>query len=264
MILQKTFVEGGVKYANRGERVRYYVENSHEPIVSKEIWDKAQEILVQRANPHLVGAKLKSYPFTGLIVCGECGANYTHKVNNSGTISQANFWKCHIAIQKGVKYCHNPGIKEKVLYDLFVECYNEFVTEGYYKKTVDNTEALDRLARLNDSETELTMLMTRGVINQNQYLNEQQHIRAEMQCIQKKLQEERSYLVQGSDFHPIKEFDEEKLYKFIKRVVVKDWTVMFEFYNGVCITRSYTNGQPGNIKDWKLKQKQRQEEQNGK
>lgn len=263
MILQKTFVEGGVKYANRGERIRYYVENSHEPIISKEIWDKAQEVLGQRANPHLVGAKLKSYPFTGLIVCGACGANYTHKVNNSGTISQANFWKCHIAIQKGVKYCHNPGIKEKVLYDLFVDCYNEFVTEGYYKKTVDNTEALDRLARLNDSETELTLLMTRGVINQNQYLEEQQRIRFEMQSIQRKLHEERTYLVQGSDFHPIKEFDEDKLYKFIKRVVVKDWTVTFEFFNGVCITRSYTNGQPGNIKDWKLKQKQRREEQNG-
>ena len=67
MILQKTFVEGGVKYANRGERIRYYVENSHEPIISKEIWDKAQEVLGQRANPQLVGAKLKSYPFTGLI-----------------------------------------------------------------------------------------------------------------------------------------------------------------------------------------------------
>ena len=206
MILQKTFVEGGVKYANRGERIRYYVENSHEPIISKEIWDKAQEVL---------------------------GANYTHKVNNSGTISQANFWKCHIAIQKGVKYCHNPGIKEKVLYDLFVDCYNEFVTEGYYKKTVDNTEALDRLARLNESETELTLLMTRGVINQNQYLEEQQRIRVEMQSIQRKLHEERTYLVQGSDFHPIKEFDEDKLYKFIKRVVVKDWTVTFEFFNGV-------------------------------
>ena len=97
----------------------------------------------------------------------------------------------------------------------------------------------------------------------HQYLEEQQRIRVEMQGIQRKLQEERSYLVQGSDFHPIKEFDEDKLYKFIKRVVVKDWMVTFEFYNGVCITRSYTNGQPGNIKDWKLKQKQRREEQNG-
>lgn len=137
------------------------------------------------------------------------------------------------------------------------------MTEGYYKRTVDNTEALDQARSAHDSETELTMLMTRGVINQNQYLEEQQRIRVEMQGIQRKLQEERSYLVQGSDFHPIKEFDEEKLYKFIKRVVVKDWTIMFEFFNGVCITRSYTNGQPGNIKDWKLKQKQRREEQNG-
>ena len=85
-----------------------------------------------------------------------------------------------------------------MLYDLFVECYNEFVTEGYYKKTVDNTEALDRLARLNDSETELTLLMTRGVINQNQYLEEQQRIRFEMQSIQENYTKRERILFKGA------------------------------------------------------------------
>lgn len=263
MILQKTFVEGGVKYANRGERVRYYVENSHEPIVSREIWDKAQEILAQRANPHLVGAKQKSYPFTGLIVCGECGANYTHKVNNSGTISQANFWKCHIAIQKGVKYCHNPGIKEKVLYDLFMDCYNEFVTEGYYKTNMDTGEDEQRLKELIETEKELTYLMMNGLLSRIQYAVEQQSVRREIQRISGKLQELRAREVQGSDFNTIGEFDEQKVYAFIKGVRIKNWTVTFEFYNGIEISRTYTNGQPGNIRDWKLKQKLRREQENG-
>lgn len=51
MILQKTFVEGGVKYANRGERSDIMWKISHEPIVSKEIMVKQQEILQQRADP---------------------------------------------------------------------------------------------------------------------------------------------------------------------------------------------------------------------
>ena len=263
MILQKTYVEGGIKRINRGEKLRYYVENSHEPIVSKEVWDKAQAVMAERVNKKLVGSSPKTYPFTGMIVCGECGSNYTHKVNNSGTISQANFWKCHRGIQMGVKYCHNPGIKEKVLNELFVDCYNEFVRYGYYKTSTDNTEDTARLEKLNETESELTMLMVRGAINQRQFLEEQKSIRKEIYEIEKRLQESRSQALQGSNVHTIREFDEEKLYRFVKQVTVLNWTVTFEFFNGVKISRTYTNGQPGNIKDWKLKQAKRKEEGNG-
>lgn len=63
---------------------RYYIENAHEGIVSKETFYRAQAIRQKRANPKLVKQEHPSYPFTGMIVCGCCGSTYRHKVNNSG------------------------------------------------------------------------------------------------------------------------------------------------------------------------------------
>lgn len=263
MILQKTYMDGATKKVNRGEKERYYVEGSHEPIVSREVWDRAQEVIARRANPKLVGAAQKNYPFTGIITCECCGSVYTHKVNNSGTISQANFWKCRQALHKGVAYCGNPGIKEQVLNDLFVECYNEFITMGYYKTNMDTGEDEQRLKALIETEKELTHLMMNGLLSRIQYAAEQQSVRTEIQKISGKLQELRSREVRGSDFNTISEFDEQKVYAFIKGVRIKNWMVTFEFYNGIEISRTYTNGQPGNIRDWKLKQKLRREQENG-
>lgn len=263
MLLQKTYCEKGQKKTNRGEKDCYYVENSHEAIIDRELWDKVQTILDSRSNEKLRGQTNKIYPFTGLIVCGECGHRYTHKVNNSGLIWQANFWKCHNGITNGVKACHNSGIKESVINDLFVECYNEFIKSGYKTNEGEEGRLQAHLDGLYKDENELTMLSIRGMINQKQYESERQTLLNEIRAIQQKLQEIRYCHVQTTDFKPIDKFEEEKLHRFVRKVIVHNWVVTFEFYNGVQISRTYTNGQPGNIKDWKLKQKARRALING-
>lgn len=42
------------------------------------------------------------------------------------------------------------------------------------------------------------------------------------------------------------DFDERKIPLFLKRIIIHRNTVTFRFYNGVEITKEYTNGQPGN------------------
>ena len=37
---------------NQGEQDRYYVENHHEPIISRELFDEVQEIRKKRAEKH--------------------------------------------------------------------------------------------------------------------------------------------------------------------------------------------------------------------
>ena len=51
------------------EYTSYYVEDNHEAIVSRELWDKVQEIL---AVPKTSYTRNDSHPFKGKIVCGEC------------------------------------------------------------------------------------------------------------------------------------------------------------------------------------------------
>ena len=49
----------------------------------------------------------------------------------------------------------------------------------------------------------------------------------------------------------------------LKNVGVPHTVVAISEIDKNAISRTYTNGQPGNIRDWKLKQKMRREQENG-
>ena len=63
---------------NKGELPRYYVENNHDPIVSREVWQAVQDKIrdAREYNPtaHRI---VKPSVFSGKIICGKCGQNYT-------------------------------------------------------------------------------------------------------------------------------------------------------------------------------------------
>jgi len=69
-ILSNPFYVGLFRYAGEIH------EGKHQPIVSKKIFDKVQEILKQRGRPH---HKTKNEPqaFCGLLRCGTCGMGIT-------------------------------------------------------------------------------------------------------------------------------------------------------------------------------------------
>lgn len=248
LLLQKTYTDNGTKRTNRGERAQYYVENNHEPIVSRELWQRVQERLARQANPKLQGRTQKTYPFTGMIICGKCGHNVTHKVNNTGTPHQADFWKCHHSIKHGKAVCDNPGIKDTVLKEKFIEAYNEFVTMGY--KGEEDGRIAETLSKLYAEEKELIQLSARGWISKSDYETEHRAIREQIVRLERQAEEIRIAAISSSDCKAITEFDEEKLHRFVKKVTLRDWVVTFEFYNGVTVSRDYTNGQHGNIQDW--------------
>ena len=57
ILLGKTFTVDPIskrRLANMGEEDRYYIRDHHEPIVSREIWDKADEIRLKRVRPRLM------------------------------------------------------------------------------------------------------------------------------------------------------------------------------------------------------------------
>lgn len=76
VMMGKSVCIDGAKCDNLDGRFgeRYYIENAHEGIVSKEIFYRAQAIRQERANPKLVKQEHPSYSFTGMIVCGCCGS----------------------------------------------------------------------------------------------------------------------------------------------------------------------------------------------
>ena len=57
--------------------------------------------------------KKKKYPFTGKIVCGNCGKHYRRKVTATGAV-----WICTTFNSLGKSACPSKQIPESVLYEL--------------------------------------------------------------------------------------------------------------------------------------------------
>ena len=252
-IMGKFVMIDGVKYDNDGSLgKKYYIEDTHEGIVSKETWYKAQEIRQQRKNPKLVGQVTPVYPFTGLIECGQCHKRYQHKVNNSGKKWQTDVWACATSLRNGVSACDCTRIKDTVLQETFIDAYNEFVTQRPQGDTV--TELQSIIDRLRKDERDLAELAMQHLIPESAYREEQRSIKAQVAELTSKIIEQKGKSVRESDFEIIEEFDPEKVEKFITKVIMSKGMVTFVFYNGVTISREYTNGQPGNKPCWNKKE----------
>ena len=91
------------------------------------------------------------------------------------------------------------------------------------------------------------------LIPESAFRTEQRRIKEQIAELTTKINEQRSKIVRESDFNIITEFDPEKVEKFITKVIVHHWTVTFEFYNGIQITKPYSNGPAGNQVGWKEK-----------
>lgn len=135
LILQKTFVEDHltkVQRPNLGELPQYYIMDDHQAVIDRETFDRAQAEIERR---RVIAPKQKQhqhYPFTGMIVCGNCGCHYKRKVSN-GKIA----WNCGTFLQKGKAFCHAKQIPEDVLYRLSADVLEtDIFDEGTFRKQI--------------------------------------------------------------------------------------------------------------------------------
>ena len=109
-ILSNPFYIGLFKYG--GERH----EGKYEPIVSKKLFDKAQEILKLRGVPDKK-TKNEPQPFCGLISCASCGmmitGEYKVKKQKNGNVHNYTYYHC-TKKSKTIK-CPEPCIREEEL-----------------------------------------------------------------------------------------------------------------------------------------------------
>ena len=104
---------------NRGEVAQYYIENSHQGIVSREIFDMVQDEIKRRKNSSVGKSNSYSsqYALTGIVFCGECGANY-RRVTWARDGKKKIVWRCMERREIGIRNCKNsPTIYEDKLKD---------------------------------------------------------------------------------------------------------------------------------------------------
>ena len=109
-ILSNPFYIGLFKYG--GERH----EGKYEPIISKKLFDKAQEILKLRGVPERK-AKNDPQPFCGLISCASCGmmitGEYKVKKQKNGNIHNYTYYHC--TKKSKTTKCPEPCIRQEEL-----------------------------------------------------------------------------------------------------------------------------------------------------
>lgn len=140
--LQKTYRENHMTkktIRNKGEKPLYIVEDNHEPIISQEIFDKAQEIRKAKAVGKSGKRNGPAYPFTGLIYCGECGHLFKHKVTK-----YYESWCCSQYDELGKAYCASKKIRDDVLRKACAEALGiDSFDETTFKENIRRIDAFN-------------------------------------------------------------------------------------------------------------------------
>lgn len=117
MLFQKEYVTDPIlkkRKKNRGELPRYYVENTHEPIIDKETFDYVQQEMARRKElGALANKSLNTTCFTGKIKCGICGRSYMHNLRTDRGFEE--FWDCGSHKLKGRNCGAKGSIPQAVL-----------------------------------------------------------------------------------------------------------------------------------------------------
>ena len=123
-LLQKCFTVDFLtkkKKVNEGEVPQYYVEHSHEPIITPEDFDRVQNEFVRRKQ---LGRQYSGKSiFASRIVCGDCGSFYGPKVWSSNSKYRRVIWQCNNKF-KGGHRCETPHLDEKTIKARFVDAFN--------------------------------------------------------------------------------------------------------------------------------------------
>ncbi|MCM1530612.1 MAG: recombinase family protein [Alistipes sp.] len=127
-LLQKTFTPDYLTKKtkkNDGQIPQYYVEGSHEAIVTEEIFEAVQLEMERRK-----GSKSR---YSGVdilaakIICGECGSFFSPKVWHSTDQYRKVIYQCgHKYSKKGCK-CSTPHLTADEVHKAFVDALNELI-----------------------------------------------------------------------------------------------------------------------------------------
>ena len=108
-LLQKSYTTETLpfrKKRNKGELPKYYVENSNPPIVSREIYQAAQELQKARKNPRSKNKHI--YPLSGVMRCPDCGRTFRRQI-----IENTAYWLC-CGKMAGATDCRPLRLREKI------------------------------------------------------------------------------------------------------------------------------------------------------
>lgn len=161
---------------NEGEVPQYYVEDSHPAIIRPEEWEAVQAEIARRKGKgkrHDCGS-----PFSGKIICGDCGSVYGSKVWHSNDKYRRVIWQCNSKFKNETK-CTTPHVDEKTLKERFLRALSQYMAdpeeriEGlrYVQKSMTDTDFINVDIEKAERDLERLSAMVRSCIMMNASAN---------------------------------------------------------------------------------------------
>jgi site-specific DNA recombinase len=175
--LQKTYTVDFLtkkRVKNNGIVPQYYVENSHEAIIPREVFMQVQEELVRRRIVHTSpNGKTRTYSsnhcFAQIVICGKCGEVFRRvHWNNRG--KKSIVWRCVSRLENTGLFCDARTVSESQIEQVIVTAINQTLCEknSFLTTLRDNIAAVisresdkdlaDIDKRLEELQTELLKL----------------------------------------------------------------------------------------------------------
>ncbi len=184
-LLQKTITLDFLtkkRIKNTGQERQYYVENNHEPIITKEVYIKVQQEKLNRRST--MGLKKKDqgvykseYALSGKIKCSQCGKTY-HRCHWTIKKERIIVWRCGNRQHNGPKACQAPTIYEKDLLEAIDIVFKTLIRkkEQFIKEMEDTLTKEKELTDLSQKEKEVYNLKDLEWDNKKQRLKEMKEI----------------------------------------------------------------------------------------
>ena len=230
---------------NKGERDQYYYSDRHKPIISRDDFDKVQNILAEHKKS-FKGLK-QDHIFAKKIYCGECGSTFKFKCRKN-----KNYWVCRLHDAESDK-CSNKQILEANAISAFIMLCNKLwynykqillpcqaaLQDLKLKKFSGKTQVMDihkEIAKLREQAHVLARLKTKGFLDEAKYIEQTTELTAKINKLQVELKklsrsdDEDETLEQIEmlfDFFekrdkPITEFEESTFESIVEKIVVID------------------------------------------
>lgn len=266
-LLQKTYTEGFPfkSKTNRGERDMYYVKNYNPPIVTAEVFDKANELLDAQGKRYRPNTVQKEHTMSKMIYCAECGTMFRKKSSETNV-----FWVCRTRDHSSLE-CPTPQIAEKAVEKAFVNIYNRLVnnieiilipmltqlTEYKNMRMMDKGEIVNinkEIAELTEQVHVLQNAKASGYIEPASFMERMNEIAARTA----KLRKDKKFILGNDECEnarkktemlieyikvngAIGSFDKKTFRKLVNKILVnKERELTFELMNGMKICMEYS------------------------
>lgn len=258
-IAQKTFTVDYLlkeRRKNKGELPQYYVQNLHEPIISKELYYLVQQEMKRRTClkkksmlggvEELEGRYSGKFVLSKILICGECGSEYRRQIRKKSEKEKA-VWRCENRLRNGIRYCrHSPTLEEELLHGILLKAINRMAdqiqigTSEVEEIFEIQTEVMPKQVQKESQNLSAFESIYRKIVD-----NLEDYEKMEIQIIEKQLGKNKVRYMEIQDIiekrtYLLNEYNEQLVRKLIRNInVVNAFQIEVVFKTGIVVVETW-------------------------